>query len=234
MSFVLAFDCATPHLAVVLARNGRVHAGRVGTGDRTTHAAVLNVLVAEVLQEAGIRPRQLTAVAVGTGPGSYTGLRIAISAAKGFCHSLRLPIIGMPTLEVLGHQLVASGFVPRPDDRLLPMIDARRMEVYRTLLAPDLAPTGPATPLVLDDAWCAALPVDHRTVVFGDGADKATDLWVRTTPEVLCHMPGITPSLEGLARCATAHLEQARFGDVAYLVPEYGKPANVTRPRQRN
>lgn len=232
MALILAFDTATPHLAVVLARDGRVVAGRIGAGDRTSHAAALNVLVQEVLQEAGSTLRALDAVAVGIGPGSYTGLRIGLSAAKGFCFPLGTPLIGLPTLEVLGHQLAASGSALRPDDRLHPMVDARRMEVFTTTLDGELRLMTATAPAILDAAWCNALEGSGRQVVFGEGADKAVALWKDAGSKVL-HVPGIAPSLDGLAAIAEVYHAQGRTSDLAYLVPEYGKAANVTQAKAK-
>jgi tRNA threonylcarbamoyladenosine biosynthesis protein TsaB len=228
VSLVLAFDTATPHLAMVLSDAGRILASRVGTGDRTTHAERINILVQEVMEAGGHALQDLDAVAVGTGPGSYTGLRIGLSAAKGLCFALDIPLVGMSTLEVLCHQLVASGAPITPGDMLWPMVDARRMEVFTRSFSGGLAPLSEASPLVLESSAIPAL--GPRAIVFGDGADKAAALWAGATP--IKHVIGIVPSVEGLARCATLSVEQGRFSDLAYLVPEYGKAANVAQPKR--
>ena len=158
-------------------------------------------------------------MAVGIGPGSYTGLRIGLSAAKGFCYALGIPIIGIGTLVTLEQALrslrtdLGTGVV------LHPMIDARRMEVF----------TGePLRSVILDDAWIAALDPAKRHLVFGDGADKAEGLW-GSRPNVQ-HVPGIKPWARAMASIAAARSAAGEFDDLAYLVPMYGKEARLTSP----
>lgn len=230
MALVLSFDTATPHLAVVLAMDGRPIAWREDATKALSHAERLNVFVAEVMQDGGHKLEDLDAVAVGTGPGSYTGLRIGLSAAKGLCFALDKPLIGMGTLEVLVAEMLAAG-PPAEGTVLMPMVDARRMEVYTRPFSPAGEPGGATAPLVLDMAWCEARKAGGPTVVFGDGADKAAQLW-QAAPWIE-HQRGIRPGVNGVARCAHRHFLLGRFSDLAYLVPEYGKPANVAQQRGR-
>jgi hypothetical protein len=105
------------------------------------------------------------------------------------------------------------------------------MEVFTKELDGGGASLGPARPVVLDDGWCEALPTDHRHVVFGDGADKAAELWSR---HARClPVPGVHPSVYGLAMAAYLAFQRKDFADLAYLVPDYGKEANVTQPTKR-
>jgi tRNA threonylcarbamoyladenosine biosynthesis protein TsaB len=229
VALLLAFDTATPHLAVVVARNGGPVAWRSDATPQLSHAEKLNVFIQQALDEAGCTLKDLDAVAVGTGPGSYTGLRIGLSAAKGLCFALGKPLIGMGTLDVLVAELLQGDRQPAPGDILQPMVDARRMEVYTRPYTSDGIPEGATAPLILDEAWCASRP--GRTWVFGDGADKAAGLWA-ASPSIV-HLPGVRPSVAGLARCAEDRFGRQRFADLAYLVPEYGKPANVAGKRGR-
>ena len=231
MALLLAFDTATKHCAVVLAENGRVLAYRVDDAERFSHAEKLNVFIEAVLKDAGKSMKDLDAVAVGIGPGSYTGLRIGLSAAKGLCFALDIPLIGLGTLDVLGHQLLGSGFATEASGILHPMVDARRMEVFTKELDGASRSLGPARPVVLDDTWCGALSTGGRHIVFGDGADKAAELWSRHAGCV--HITGVHPSVIGLAIGAHSAFQRKDFADLAYLVPDYGKEANVTQPTQR-
>ncbi|MFT3884782.1 MAG: tRNA (adenosine(37)-N6)-threonylcarbamoyltransferase complex dimerization subunit type 1 TsaB [Flavobacteriales bacterium] len=231
MPLLLAFDTATRHCAVVLSDGARPLAWREDASEHFSHAERLNVFIQEVMVEAGLPLSALDAVAVGIGPGSYTGLRIGLSAAKGLCFALDKPLIGLPTLEVLVHQLRSTGVVLNGTDHLRPMIDARRMEVFSRTFTKEGAALDDTAPAVLDEAWCAALPAGCRTVVFGDGADKAAGLW-DGLPHVL-HVPGIRPAVHGSAACAAAYFEQGRSSDLAYLVPDYGKAPNVTQPKKK-
>lgn len=229
MALLLSFETATSHLAVVLSEDAVPLAWRTDATPALSHAERLNVFIAEVMQEAGRELAELDAVAVGTGPGSYTGLRIGLSAAKGLCFALDKPLIGMGTLEVLVAEAMNGLATFGNDDVLFPMVDARRMEVYTKPLAANGQALGGTAPLILDDAWCTARPAESRTFVFGDGADKAVELWQRWP--VITHLAGVRPSVQGLAHLAEAYFAKARFSDLAYLVPEYGKPANVAQKR---
>lgn len=231
MPLILAFDTATPHLAVVLARDGRPLAWREDAQAGRSHAEKLNVYIDEVMGEGGELLEDLDAVAVGTGPGSYTGLRIGLSSAKGLCFALDKPLIGMPTLEVLVAQAMAREGAVTGKAMLWPMVDARRMEVYTGAFAGEGRPQGETAPLILDEAWCAGQEEGGGAYVFGDGADKATGLWSRYPG--ITHLADIRPGVAGLARCSARMHGEGRFADLAYLVPEYGKPANVAQGRGR-
>ena len=231
MATILSLDTATKRCSVVLADGACVLAFREEENERNTHAERLNVFIQEVLDEAGLHMAALRAVAVGIGPGSYTGLRIGLSAAKGLCFALRIPLIGMSTLEALLHELRAKDIAIPVGAVLMPMVDARRMEVFTLAAEHACGSLSAAHPLVLDEAWLESLPTYRTTVVFGDGADKASELW--TGRAHVMHVSGIRPSHAGLTMLADAHYRKGSFSDLAYLVPDYGKPANVTQPRKR-
>jgi tRNA threonylcarbamoyladenosine biosynthesis protein TsaB len=231
VALLLSFDTATKHCAVALSEDDRLVAHRIQDGERFSHAEKLNLFIEAVLKDAGKSLRDLDAVAVGIGPGSYTGLRIGLSAAKGLCFALDIPLIGLGTLDVLAHELVRTGFVAQASDVLHPMVDARRMEVFTKELDAGCGSLGPARPVVLDDAWCAALTPGHRHIVFGDGADKALELWSSHPDPV--HVISIRPSMHGLTVAAHLAFRKKAFADLAYLVPDYGKDANVTQPTKR-
>lgn len=227
---LLSFDTATPHLAVVLSEGDEPLAWREDPSPELSHAERLNVFIAQVLDEAALALEQVDAMAVGTGPGSFTGLRIGLSAAKGLCFALDKPLIGMSTLEILLAQVHAADHVFPPDTVYLPMVDARRMEVYTRAFTAEATPLEDMAPQILDAPWCKAREAAGHTVVFGDGADKAAALW-EAHPGITW-LPNVRPSVRGLARCANQHHEQGRFADLAYLVPQYGKPANVAQQRR--
>jgi len=218
---ILCLETATRACSVAVCTDGRVRAERTHVEEgRHAHAERLHPMVAEALREAGIAPTGLDAIAVGIGPGSYTGLRIGLSAAKGFAFALDIPIVGLGTLDILSNALrEGSGFFSGTD-RLHPMIDARRMEVF----------TGPPVhAAILDDRWVAALDPGVRHVVFGDGADKASHLWTDRTN--VLHVEGMRPQARSMAMLAHQRVAARAFDAVAYLVPHYGKEAHLTRPR---
>ena len=245
---ILCIETATPLCSVALVDGDKLLAERnAGEPGRLTHAERLSVFVEEVIREAGSNMHDLQAVAVGIGPGSFTGLRIGISSTKGYCYALGIPIIGISTLHTLTAALRSSPQGDRttnneqPLDRLgkgsttnrellHPMIDARRMEVFTQAFGNAGLPMGEVHAQVLDDAWIEAFPVDRQVIVFGDGADKATELW--KSHQAIMHVPGIKPSARAMAPEAVRRLAAKEFDDLAYLVPSYGKEARVTQSRR--
>jgi tRNA threonylcarbamoyladenosine biosynthesis protein TsaB len=226
MPLILAIETATKLCSVAVARDGRVLALREVESQRHEHAEKVNVFIAEVLAEAGLSLKDLDAVAVGIGPGSYTGLRIGLSAAKGLCYALEVPLIGLSTLGTLARSAIDAAKIPVA--MVQPMIDARRMEVFTGTYDPAGHALGPHHPLVLDAAWAGQA---KGLVVCGDGADKAAALW-EAAPELI-HLPGIRPTAVAMFAEAEHRMAAGAFDDLAYLVPDYGKGANVTQPAKR-
>lgn len=225
MGLILCIETATRLCSVALGRDGALLAMREVESERGAHAEKVNVFVDEVLQEAGVVLSDIDAVAVGIGPGSYTGLRIGLSAAKGLCYGLDVPIIGVSTLTTLVH---AARQAQALDQRTLwPMVDARRMEVFTQEYDATGQSIGVVAPLILDDAWAAG---PNTRSVFGDGADKAAALWAGST--TCTHLPGIKPHASAMLGEAETRLKTEQFDDLAYLVPTYGKAANLTAPKK--
>ena len=225
MPLILCIETATKLCSVALTRNGELLAHRDQESEQLVHAEKVNVFIDAVMKEAGLSLKALDAVAIGIGPGSYTGLRIGLSAAKGLCYALGIPIIGISTLRTL-HDAVRTQHPHGPTD-VWPMIDARRMEVFAQRFDQHGKETSVAAPLVLDQAWVSA----HAPVaVFGDGADKAEALWAH---EGITHIPGVRPFAAAMLHEAERRFAQQAFDDVAYLVPTYGKAANVSQPKKK-
>lgn len=225
MPIILCIETATKLCSVAVAQDGKVLASRDLESDKHVHAEKVNVFVAEVLEQAGLTLNDLDAVAVGIGPGSYTGLRIGLSAAKGLCFALDIPIIGISTLGTLVSSANANAM-----DQVMrwPMIDARRMEVFSQPFDDHGNATDAPAPLVIDTDWAHAR---GAAVVFGDGADKASEVWSAVSSIV--HLPGIRPHASAMVPEAMQRFERGEFDDLAYLVPEYGKAANMTQPKKR-
>ena len=224
MAVILQLETATHSCSVALARDGALLASRDHLSTGFSHAEKLNVFIDEVLKEAGVTMKELNAVAVGIGPGSYTGLRIGLSAAKGLCYALDIPIIGIGTLDCLVEALRAAGHGPRAMELLWPMIDARRMEVFTKCVDGDK--TTDPMPLELSVEWIAGLDPSREHIVFGDGADKAVDLFASALH--VKRVPSITPLASAMCRIALDRWAQGAFDDLAYLIPLYGKEAGVT------
>ena len=123
MALILCLETSTTQCSVGLAKDGQLIALKEENSEQYMHSEWLHVFIEKLLEEAGVVVSDLDAVAVGKGPGSYTGLRIGVSAAKGLCFAQNLKLIALPTLDVLARQIEAQGV-------LVPLLDARRMEVY--------------------------------------------------------------------------------------------------------
>ena len=206
MSLILCIEAGTDIGSVALAKNGRLLSLRENLEGKH-HAQNLAVYVDEILRENDLDADELDAVAVGKGPGSYTGLRIAVSLAKGICYATGKPLIAVNSLEAL------------EDAKLLPMIDARRMEVYCQLFDAQARPLSEVEAHVLTAESFAAERAQGRLVLFGNGAAKSKMLF--TEPGV--HYVDVTPSARGLVKPATEALKIRKFEDVAYFEPFYLK-----------
>ena len=222
MPTILCIETATKLCSVALVRSDQTLASRDLEGEKHVHAEKVNVFIEAVVQEAGLAIGDLDAVAVGIGPGSYTGLRIGVSAAKGLCFALGIPIIGIGTLDTLAAAAL-MGDTP-VGDRLWPMIDARRMEVFTQLVTREGTVLSATAPAVLDTNWANS---HAPATVFGDGADKAITLWEQV--EGINHVAGVRPWASAMRTIAEHRFRARAFDDLAYLVPNYGKAANVTR-----
>jgi len=132
LSFILNIETATKNCSVSIAKNGETIICREIAEEGYSHAEKLHVYIEEVIAEAGVAIEDLVAVAVSQGPGSYTGLRIGVSAAKGLCFALNIPLIAVDTLQTLASQAKVS------EGKIIPMLDARRMEVYSEVFTADL------------------------------------------------------------------------------------------------
>lgn len=192
------------------------------------HSEVLAPFVEKALGELHRRELKLDAVAVSLGPGSYTGLRIGLSQAKGLCFGLDIPLIGVDSLQALA---VKAMFMPRDwqgDELLIPMVDARRTEVYTAAYNFALNPVMEPQPLILSADSYKNLPEGQRAFYFGSGAAKAQEMLTRPGTEYLKVSPLIASDLIALAE--KAYREQ-RFLDVAYSTPLYLKAVHTTKPK---
>ena len=181
------------------------------------------------MEEAKIDYPQLDAVAVSQGPGSYTGLRIGVSTAKGICFAADLPLMAIDTLEAMAYGMkekLASQI--GPDDLLIPMIDARRMEVYASVFDANLNKINDTAALVIDEHSFEDLRKDHRLWLFGDGAPKLSKLF-ENQPNINI-IDGFKPSAAYMKVLAERALQQQRFVDVAYFEPFYLKDFIAGKP----
>lgn len=216
MPLILQIETATTSCSVALALNGEVIAVKE-LNERNIHASHITLFIEEVMAAAGRSLRELDAVAVSMGPGSYTGLRIGVSTAKGLCYALDIPLIAINTLDAM-----ASAKAQQGDSRTLycPMIDARRMEVYLAVYDSEGNTILPVEAKIIEGNSFAEMLDGNKMVFFGDGAEKCRDVLTHPNAEVLIDF---TNSASHLSTLALQKFESEAFEDVAYFEPFYLK-----------
>jgi tRNA threonylcarbamoyladenosine biosynthesis protein TsaB len=224
---ILSIDTSTACCSVALHQDGLL-LGCYELFTERTSAAMLTTLIRDVVTHAGSELTQLDAIAVAKGPGSYTGLRIAVSTAKGLCFALDKPLLAVNTLQAMATQIQA--FLPA-EYILCPMIDARRMEVYCALYQPDGREVQPTSAQIIDENsfinWLERGPV----VFFGDGAAKCQVLLGRHQNALF---PGknVVPSARTIGQLATLAFNEGQFENLATFEPFYLKDFMTTQPRK--
>lgn len=189
-----------------------------------SHASLLGVYMEKAMQWAKQQGRQLDAVAVSSGPGSYTGLRIGVSVAKGLCFGAGIPLISVPTLSLLASTAIRQ-MQGATDYHYCAMIDARRMEVYAALYDASLQPVRAAMADIVDAATYAAYLAKGKVCFFGDGATKCQTVITDANAHFL---PAIYPLAADMAPLSAKAYAEKRFEDVAYFEPFYLKEFQAT------
>ena len=232
MALILCIETGTDICSVGIARDGELVALRESDEGRD-HARQVGVFVDELLREQQLQPEDLDAVAVGKGPGSYTGLRIGVSFAKGLCYGINRPLIAIGSLDALtevAREDFEAGILDVEgweEAHLCPMVDARRMEVYTQLFdSRGVAENEVRAEIVTGENFAAERTDGRPFVIFGNGAAKCTEVltdavWVK-----------VAPSARGLARLAEEAYGAGRFEDLAYFEPFYLKDFVVTTSKK--
>lgn len=219
MSTILNIETATRVCSVALAVDGEVVSLKE-SHEKNAHAENITLFSESVVQMVGLELHQLDAIAVSKGPGSYTGLRIGVSTAKGFCYSLDKPLIAINTLESL-----ASGMARKHDQPngylFCPMIDARRMEVYAAVFDHELRVVKETEAVIIDEQSYTGLLEKYRIVFAGDGAEKCKDVLGNNSNAVF--FDEILPSAAFLGQLAERRFKEGKFENVAYFEPFYLK-----------
>ena len=226
MTRILLIETSTAMLSVSLAEDGVVVASRTCDEPRM-QAALTAPLVKEVLDSQGLGVKDCDAIAVSKGPGSYTGLRVGVSTAKGLAFGAGLPLIGIGTLDVLCQSVIPSE-ASVSHAFIVPMIDARRMEVYTAVFTPDGQQQGPLEAKIID-AQSFADELSQGPVLFiGDGALKCRE--VLTHPNA--RFREAWPLAQHMAPLAQKAFDEKRFEDLAYFEPFYLKDFVATISRK--
>lgn len=213
MSLILNIETATKNCSVALSKDGKTLAIREIAEQNFSHAEKLHVFIEELLLETNVALKEVKAIAVSQGPGSYTGLRIGVSAAKGLCYALSIPLIAVDTLEILARKIqISSGII-------LPMIDARRLEVYCAFFDSNYAKIRETKAEIIDEnSFQEETEIIH---LIGDGAIKFKEI---LTDKKFKYYPEIQfPSAAEMSLISFQKFKNNQFEDVAYFEPFYLK-----------
>lgn len=224
MALLLHIDTATTNCSVSISENERL-LDTIELNEGYTHAENLHTFMKQLLQRNSLEPKQLNAISVSSGPGSYTGLRIGVSAAKGLCFALKIPLIGISTLQIM------SAAIPKEplakDTLLVPMIDARRMEVYCTIFDLELNPMSATEAMIIDEETVKMFQKDQPMLFFGDGMPKCKELLNSIANARFAD--GIIPSSRFMAALASSKYHANDFENTAYFEPNYLKEFYTTK-----
>ncbi|SFA78685.1 tRNA threonylcarbamoyladenosine biosynthesis protein TsaB [Flavobacterium swingsii] len=218
MTYILNIETATRNCSVALSQNGNVLACKEIAEAGYSHAEKLHVFIDEILKTNKLTFKDLSAIAISQGPGSYTGLRIGVSAAKGLCYSLDIPLIAIDTLEILARKLIVGSGI------IIPMIDARRMECYTAIFDAKHEKTREVKAEIIDENSFQEIT---ETIYFvGDGAPKCKE--ILTDAKFIYHDDIEFPSANEMCKIAYDKYKKNDIVDVAYFEPFYLKDFMMT------
>ena len=222
LSYILNIETATKNCSVALAQEGKTIFYKEIAEEGYSHAERLHVFIEEIIKEVGITLQDLSAVAVSQGPGSYTGLRIGVSAAKGLCYALNIPLIAIDTVQALASQVTISNGL------IIPMIDARRMEVYSAVFAPNLEQKREVLAEIITENSFENL---QETLYFvGDCAEKCKLVLTKENYIFLDEI--VYPSAKEMSFLSFEKFKKSDTVDVAYFEPYYLKDFMITTPKK--
>ncbi|MFV0345765.1 MAG: tRNA (adenosine(37)-N6)-threonylcarbamoyltransferase complex dimerization subunit type 1 TsaB [Bacteroidales bacterium] len=232
MSNILIIETSSPVCSIAIATDGNIR--YIREDNEQNHASLSALFVDEVLHKAGLTVKDLDAIALSEGPGSYTGLRIGASLAKGLAYGGNVPIICLNTLEAMAEYIIENkALFFHANDKVVfvPMIDARRMEVYTTFYDEKLNIVKPIHALILEENTFAPFLPDHHIAMFGTGMEKCRDLY----------KDGKYIFIDKLNKMSAKHLlsstmrkyKKKDFVDTAYFEPNYLKDFIATTPKNK-
>ena len=228
MARILLIETSTAQLTAALAEDGDVTASRISAEPRM-QASLTAPFIKEIMDEKGLTFKDLNAVCVGKGPGSYTGLRVGVSTAKGLCFGAGLPLLAVGTLDTLVSEAHRLGVVPEGCRYIVPMVDARRMEVYAAVFTPDGRQLTETKPVIVDPDSFSAELADGSVLFIGDGALKCRETLVSGN----AHFAAAFPTAMAMAPLAEDAWTEKRFEDLAYFEPFYLKDFVATVSRKK-
>ena len=219
MNYILNIETATKNCSVSLAKNGETILCKEIAEQGYSHAEKLHVFIEEILKETAVTVQDLKAIAVSKGPGSYTGLRIGVSTAKGLCYALDIPLISVDTLAVLAKKAsVENGLI-------IPMIDARRMEVYSAVFDANHTKIMEVQAEVLTEESYAEM--SEAVYFIGDCQEKCKTVLIKDNFHFLPEI--VFPSANEMSALSYQKFTAADFEDVAYFEPFYLKDFMIAK-----
>ncbi len=222
MALLLNIDTATEHASVCLSKDDNL-LGLIESSEQKNHASFVQPAIEKIINESGYSLKDLDAVAVTAGPGSYTGLRVGLASAKGICYALDKPLILKNTLEVMAESIIQFYLLNnQPIDQaafLLPMIDARRMEVFTAMYSSSLEEVKPPYALILDTIYFEELLSKSPVIFSGTGHLKLKPI-ISTPNASFC---AVQHNASNLAVLANSSFNNKQFADLAYCEPLYVK-----------
>jgi tRNA threonylcarbamoyladenosine biosynthesis protein TsaB len=224
MAVILSIETSTPTSSIAIHEDGQLISSQHIHVDKS-HAEYLTLSIKNLFETSGFSMNSINAVAVSKGPGSYTGLRIGTSTAKGICYALDVPLIGINSLEAMAYGMAKLQF---EDTLLCPMIDARRMEVYCLVAKKDLSIVEKTTAKIIDIESFSDLLISHKMIFFGSGAMKCFPILTRHKNAIF--ISDITPSAEYIGGLGWIEYQENHFESVAYFEPYYLKDFIAKKP----
>jgi tRNA threonylcarbamoyladenosine biosynthesis protein TsaB len=224
---ILNLETATEVCSVSLSKGEEILALKEAAGPNA-HSKVITILIEECLHEARLALSELNGVAVSSGPGSYTSLRVGISTAKGICYALRIPLIAVDTLQALA----LAAYRQKKDEAVLycPMIDARRMEVYCALFDhKNMVVAGVSSEIITENSFQDFFASGRRIVFFGNGSEKCKSI---LESECAGFIP-VSCSANHLPHFSSKAFMAGSFVNLAYFSPNYLKAPNITTSKQK-
>ena len=222
MTRILCLETASTNCSVALSVDGSVAAFKEDNGRSYSHSESLHVFIEEMLAEAEVSLDQLDAIAVSKGPGSYTGLRIGVSAAKGICYAREIPLISINTLRNMAGAIDSDGLI-------IPLLDARRMEVYAAVYDSKGEEVKPTWAEIVNEESFKDFSGDEPVQLVGNGAEKCREILNYSNFQ---YNTDLVPSAGSMVQLAHSKFLQSDFEDTAYFEPFYLKDFIVTKPKK--
>jgi tRNA threonylcarbamoyladenosine biosynthesis protein TsaB len=216
MSFILNIESSSTNCSVSLTKNGDLISIKENNDEKYSHSTKLHSFINEVISDSKITINELSAIAISRGPGSYTGLRIGVAAAKGLCFSLDIPLISVSTLLILSKQIkISSGLI-------IPVLDARRNEVYSAIYDANYKLVKKESPELIDSKSFENFSNDNQLYFIGSGQQKCREL-IQSNNNLIFHNKETLPSSKEMANISYQKFISSDFEELAYFEPAYLK-----------